>query len=66
MDDRDIIVLISSIMLLIDTMYKVFIVAYPMNSTCFRINNIISQQQTLDSRYVFYGQHHMNIGLCVV
>lgn len=52
MDDPNIIVLMSSTMLLIDMMHKVFIVAYPMNSTCFGINNIISPQQTLESRYV--------------
>jgi hypothetical protein len=39
-------------MLLIEMMHKVFIVAYPMSSTCFGINNIISPQQTFESRYV--------------
>jgi hypothetical protein len=52
MDDQDIIILMTSIMLLIDMMHKVFIASYPMKSTCFGINNIISPQQTLESRYV--------------
>ncbi len=52
MDDSNIIYLMSSTMLLIDMMHKVFIVGYPMNSTCFGINKIISPQQTLESRYV--------------